>query len=78
VENIILPKEKVVKSVVDEIRKLVNDVGITIKGFEVSEKILDNLATTAISEQQRLLKNNPRPISYEDARQIYKKSLGLA
>jgi len=72
------PKEKVVKSVVDEIRKLVNDVGITIKGFEVSEKILDNLATTAISEQQRLLKNNPRPISYEDARQIYKKSLGLA
>jgi len=71
-------KEKVVKSVVDEIRKLVNDVGITIKGFEVSEKILDNLAKMAISEQQRLLENNPRPISYEDARQIYKKSLGLA
>jgi len=72
------PKEKVVKFVVDEIRKLVNDVGITIEGFEVSEEILDNLATMAISEQQRLLKNNPRPISYEDVRQIYKKSLGLA
>ena len=72
------PKEKVVKSVVDEIRKLVIDVGITIEGFEVSEKVLDNLATMVISEQQRLLKNNPRPISYEDARQIYKKSLGLA
>jgi len=63
---------------VDEIRKLVKDVGITIEGLEVSEKVLDDLATLAISEQQRLLKNNPRPISYEDARQIYKKSLGLA
>jgi len=69
------PKEKIVKSVVDEIRKLVNDVGITIKGFEVSEKLLDNLATMAISEQQRLLKNNPRPILYDDARQIYKNVL---
>jgi len=78
IETINFPKEKVVESVVAEIRKLVKDVGITIKGFEVSEKVLDNLATLAISEQQRLLKNNPRPISYEDARQIYKKSLGLA
>ena len=69
------PKEKVVKSVVDEIRKLVNDVGITIEGFKVSEELLDNLATMVISEQQRLLKNNPRPISYEDARQIYKNVL---
>ena len=68
-------KEEIVKSVVNEIRKLVKDVGITTKGFEVSEKVLDNLATMAISEQQRLLKNNPRPISYEDARQIYKNVL---
>jgi len=78
IETTNFTKEKIVKSVVDEIRKLVNDVGITIEGFEVSEKVLDNLAKLAISEQQRLLKNNPRPISYEDARQIYKKSLGLA
>ena len=78
IETTIFSEEKVVKSVVDEIRKLVNDVGINIEGFEVSEKVLDNLATLAMSEQQRLLKNNPRPISYEDARQIYKKSLGLA
>jgi len=69
------PEENIVKSVVDEIRKLVNDVGITIEGLEISEKVLDNLATLAISEQQRLLKNNPRSISYEDARQIYKKAL---
>lgn len=75
IETTIFSEEKVVKSVVGEIRKLVNDVGIIIKGFEVSEKILDNLAMMAISEQQRLLKNNPRPISYKDARQIYKKVL---
>ena len=78
IETTIFSEEKIVKSVVDEIRKLVKDVGITIEGLEVSEKVLDELATLAISEQQRLLKNNPRPISYEDARQIYKKSLGLA
>jgi len=60
------PKEKVIKSVVDEIRKLVNDVGIDIEGFEVSEKDLDNLAMLAMSEQ-RLLKNNPRSIEYLDA-----------
>lgn len=70
--------ERIAESVVDEIRKLVSDVGITIEGFEVSEKLLDNLATMAISEQQRLLKNNPQPILHEDARQIYKKSLMLA
>jgi len=75
IETTNLPKEKIVKSVVDEIRKLVNDVGITIKGLEVSEKVVENLATMAISEQQRLLKNNPRPIKYEDARRIYKKIL---
>ena len=75
IETTNFTKEKIVKSVVDEIRKLVNDVGITIEGFEISEKVLDNLAKLAISEQQRLLKNNPRPISYEDARQIYRKVL---
>lgn len=75
IETTNFPKEKIVESVVDEIRKLVSDVGITIEGFEVSEKLLDNLATMAISEQQRLLENNPRSISFEDARKIYKKSL---
>ena len=68
------PKEKVIKSVVDEIRKLVNDVGIDIEGFEVSEKDLDNLAMLAMSEQ-RLLKNNPRSIKYLDAKRIYQKVL---
>jgi len=73
IENTIFSEEKVVKSVVDEIRKLVNDVGITVEGFEVSENVLDNLATLAISEQQRLIKNNPRSIEYLDAKRIYQK-----
>ncbi len=65
-------EERVVKFVINEIRKLVYDVGIVIEGFKVSEKVLNNLATLAISEQ-RLIKNNPRPILYEDALQIYRK-----
>jgi len=67
--------EQIVESVVEEIRILVSDVGITLGGFDISEKALDNLAKMVISEQQRLLENNPRPITYEDALKIYKKSL---
>ena len=70
-----LSEEQITKSALDKIRKLVNDVGISIEGFEVSEKGLDNLAALAISEQQRLIKNNPRPITYKIAREIYKNSL---
>ena len=72
IETTNFPKEKVVESVMDEIRKLVKDVGITIEGFKVSEKDLDNLAMLAMSEQ-RLLKNNPRSIGYLDAKRIYQK-----
>ena len=70
-----LSEEQITKSALDKIRKLVNDVGISIEGFEVSEKGLDNLAALAISEQQRLIKNNPRLITYKIAREIYKNSL---
>jgi len=70
-----LSEEQITKSALDKIRKLVNDVGISIEGFEVSEKGLDNLATLTISEQQQLIMNNPRPITYKIAREIYKNSL---
>lgn len=70
-----LSEDEILKSVLQEIKKLINDVGISIGEFEISEKILQNLATMAISEQQRLLRNNPRPIFYEDAYKIYKESL---
>ncbi len=67
-------KEQAIKFVVDEIRKLVDDVGITIEGFKVSKQILDDLAKLAMHEQ-RLLWNNPRPITYKVAREIYKNAL---
>jgi alcohol dehydrogenase class IV len=36
--------------------------------------VLDDLAKSAMTVQ-RLLQNNPRSISYDDARQIYQKVL---
>lgn len=67
--------EEIVNSVVEEIGNLVKGVNIkvdNIDGFEVSDKMLDELSIMVIEEQQRLLKNNPRPINYEDAKEIYK------
>ena len=75
IETTNFSEEKVVKSAVDEIKKLIKDVGISNEGFEISEKALDNLATLAISGQQRLIKNNPRSIIYKIAREIYKNAL---
>lgn len=74
IETLQLDQEQVVQSAVDEIRKLVKDVGIIIEGFEVSDQILDDLAKSAMTVQ-RLLQNNPRSITYEDAKQIYRKAL---
>ncbi len=72
------PEEMTVNAVVEKIKNLVNDVGINrgvIKEYEFSEKILDDLAEKTISEQQRLLSNNPREIKCEDARKIYQEAL---
>jgi len=69
-----LSEEQAIKSTVDEIRKLVDNVGITIEGFQVSKQILNDLSKLAMHEQ-RLLWNNPRPITYKVAREIYKNAL---
>jgi len=74
IETINLSQEKAVRAALDVISKLVDDVGIRVENFEVSEQIIDVLAKSAMFEE-RLLKNNPRPIKYEDARIIYRKSL---
>lgn len=74
IETIKLSQEKVVRSALDAIRKLVDDVGIRVENFEVSEKVIDDLTKSGMSVE-RLLKNNPRPIKYEDARRIYRRSL---
>ncbi len=69
-----LSEEQAVQRTVAEIRQLVQDVGITIRGFDASERVLDDLAKSAMTVQ-RLLQNNPRPITYDDARQIYAQAL---
>ena len=74
VETAKLSEEQVVQAAVNTIRKLVQDVGIVIEDFEVSEQIIVDLATLAMTVQ-RLLQNNPRPIEHKDAKQIYRKAL---
>jgi alcohol dehydrogenase class IV len=69
-----LSEEQAIKSAIDKIKEIVDDVGITIKGFKVSKVVINDLSRLSIFEQ-RLLQNNPRPILYEDAQQIYRKAL---
>ncbi|MBN2285919.1 MAG: iron-containing alcohol dehydrogenase [Tissierellales bacterium] len=61
-----------IKSALDKIRRLVEDVGISKGYFKISKEMIDHLAKLAMSEQ-RLLQNNPRPIGFEDAKKIYQK-----
>ncbi|MCK4818398.1 iron-containing alcohol dehydrogenase, partial [bacterium] len=74
IKTIDLSEEQAIKSVIDKIKEIVDDVGITIKGFKVSKVVINDLSRLSMFEQ-RLLQNNPRPILYEDARQIYRKAL---
>jgi len=74
IKKINYSQEEAVDFVLEAISKLVVDVGIRIENFEVSEQIIDELAKLGMLEE-RLLKNNPRPIKYENARAIYRKSL---
>ena len=69
-----LTREESLISVINEIKKLVYDVGISAEGLDISENDLDELAKSAMSVD-RLLKNNPRSIGYEDIKKIYKSSL---
>jgi len=74
IETIKLSQEKAIRSALDAISKLVDDVGIRVENFKISEQVIDDLAESGML-QERLLKNNPCPIKYEDARRIYRKSL---
>lgn len=67
-------KEDAVARAVAEIRSLVKDVGIVKPDIDTSAATLDWLATSAMN-YQRLLVNNPRPMTAEDARGIYARSL---
>lgn len=70
-ENNLTSKEVIVREVLNKIKNLVDNVGISNKEFHFSNIEIDNLAKLAMS-QQRLLNNNPRTIYFEDAKDIYK------
>lgn len=67
-----LSKEKIVDLVVDKIRNLTIKVGIKVGSLNIGKDDIVDLANSALTVQ-RLLKNNPRPIEFEDAKGIYEK-----
>lgn len=69
-------KEELVKTVLNEIREMVQYLNISIEkiNININEKIINDLANLAMSVE-RLLKNNPRSVTIEDAKEIYKKAL---
>ncbi len=66
--------EEAARTAVEEIRRLVSDVGVSLQDFTLTDLELDRLAEAAL-QVERLLANNPRPINFNDARLIYQKSL---
>ncbi|MEH6608742.1 MAG: iron-containing alcohol dehydrogenase [Halioglobus sp.] len=64
--------ESKTREMIDALRQLIVDVGLplTLRQAEVKEDDLEMLAQDAML-QQRLLVNNPREVSYEDALGIY-------
>jgi alcohol dehydrogenase class IV len=66
--------DRKVKRVLAEIRNLVRDADVKLVGRSFTEGMIDSLAGSAMTVE-RLLANNPRPISYEDARRIYRRAL---
>jgi len=69
-----LSRQEIVDEVVAEIRSIISDVGIAIEDFELTDEVINYLAKNAM-DVTRLLNNNPREITYQDAVEIYKKSL---
>ncbi|MCP4840242.1 MAG: iron-containing alcohol dehydrogenase, partial [Halieaceae bacterium] len=64
-------------SLVAALRKLISDVALpaTLAQAGVKESDLEMLAEDAML-QQRLLVNNPREVSYDDALAIYRAAYG--
>lgn len=69
-----LSTDEIVDKVVEEIRSIIADVEIAIDDFDLTDEVIEYLAKNAM-EVTRLLDNNPREITYQDAVEIYKKSL---
>ena len=61
---------------VDELKRLVEDVGIpsTLKGFKIESNALDSLTTDAM-KQTRILARSPMPLDKDDIYTIYEAAL---
>ncbi|MEZ5572968.1 MAG: iron-containing alcohol dehydrogenase [Halioglobus sp.] len=66
-------------ALIEALRQLINDVALpaTLQKAGVKASDLEMLASDAML-QQRLLVNNPRDVSYEDALAIYRAAYGVA
>lgn len=65
--------EQLASAVVTHMEELIDAAGLParLRDVQIPESALETLATDAL-EQQRLLVNNPREVSYEDALAIYR------
>jgi alcohol dehydrogenase class IV len=67
-----LSEEEASYKCVDELKRIVEDVGIpsTLSGFDVPESALDSLTADGI-KQKRILARSPLPLEESDIRKIY-------
>jgi alcohol dehydrogenase class IV len=67
-----LSEEEASRKCVDELERLVRDVGIpnTLRGFDIPESALDSLTEDGF-KQKRLLSRSPLPLNKEDIRTLY-------
>jgi alcohol dehydrogenase len=69
-----MTQKEAVGYVLEEIQKMIGRSGISTESIGISEDNIDELSRSAISVQ-RLIKTNPRSITYDVAREIYRKAL---
>lgn len=64
--------KEIATNVVRAIEELTDEVGINVDNIEIGADEIDDLANSAL-KVERLLSNNPRSVTYEDAKKIYQK-----
>ena len=68
--------QAIAAELIDRLAALNTELGLQpgLRGVGIGEGDIDRLAADAM-KQTRLLVNNPRPVTEEDARQIYRAAL---
>ncbi len=69
-----LTREQIVAMVIDKIKNLTKEVGISSEGLNMSKDDIEYLAESAMTVK-RLLNNNPRTVELNDVKKIYYKVL---